>query len=84
MAVWFARSNGDTLHNEPGSPRFVPGEEPTFPNKTFDYREECLRDGFIRVGWPAAGSLMESDWRDRAAAAYLWQANIRLQPTSAR
>jgi hypothetical protein len=84
MAVWFARSNGDTLHNEPGSPRFMPGEEPTFPNKTFDYREECLRDGFIRVGWPAAGSLMESDWRDRAAAAYLWQANIRLQPTSAR
>ena len=70
MAVWFARSNGDTLHNEPDSPRFVAGEEPVFPNRAFDYRAECLRDGFIRVGWPAAGDLSRPEWRERAATVY--------------
>ena len=70
MAVWFVRSNGDTLHNEPGSTRFVPGERPVFPDKTFNYREECLRDGFARVGWPATGDLRQPNWEERARSVY--------------
>jgi hypothetical protein len=70
MRVWFIRSNGETAHNEPGTPGFVPGEPPQFPKREFNYRDECLCKGFARVGWPAAGDLRHSDWRGRALHAY--------------
>ncbi len=66
MHVWFIRCNGETAHNEPGTPRFVPGEPPQFPERAFNYRDECLCKGFARVGWPAAGDLRHADWRARA------------------
>ena len=50
MHVWFIRCNGETAHNEPGTPRFVPGEPPQFPKREFNYRDECLCKGFARVG----------------------------------
>ncbi|MDB4950402.1 MAG: hypothetical protein JWM27_3051 [Gemmatimonadetes bacterium] len=70
MGIWFVRSNGETLHNDPNLPTFVPGEPPTFPKRSFRYREECLRDGFVRVGWPAAGDLRQPGWEARADHIY--------------
>lgn len=70
MGIWFVRSNGETLHNNPASPLFVPSEPPTFPDRTFDYRAICLRDGFVRVGWPATGDLRLPDWPERASRTY--------------
>lgn len=55
--VWFVRSNGNTGHNAPDSPDFVPGEPPLFPEVAFDYREKCLAEGFARIGWPNTGDL---------------------------
>src|SRR4051812_7955233 len=70
MATWFVRSNGETLHNNPSTPLFVAGEPPTFPNRTFDHRETCLREGFVRVGWPATGDLRLPDWTQQASQTY--------------
>jgi hypothetical protein len=57
MDVWFVRVNGDTSHNEPGTPNYVPGEPPQYPKKDFNYYKECLQDGFARIGWPNSGPL---------------------------
>jgi len=70
LNVWFIRSNGETLHNNPGTKLFVPGEPPRFPNRKFNYRLECLEGGFARVGWPAAGDLRIPGWRTRGRDAY--------------
>jgi hypothetical protein len=70
MHVWFIRCNGETAHNEPGTARYVHGEPPEFPEREFNYRDECLCKGFARVGWPAAGDLRRADWRSRALDAY--------------
>lgn len=70
MTIWFIRCNGETAHNQPGTPRYVPGEEPTFPGREFNYRAECLQGGFARVGWPGAGDLRAPDWRSRAFNVY--------------
>ncbi len=70
MSAWFIRSNGETAHNEPGTSRYVPGERPQFPDRQFNYHDECVRDGFARVGWPAAGDLRHPAWRSRANVAY--------------
>lgn len=70
MNVWFIRSNGETLHNEPGTKPFVAGGLPRFPDRKFNYRLECLEGGFARVGWPAAGDLRVSGWRTRGRDAY--------------
>jgi hypothetical protein len=70
MRAWFIRCNGETAHNEPGTPRYVPGEPPNFPDTKFNYLWECLNKGFARVGWPGAGDLRAPDWRSKAAACY--------------
>jgi len=70
MNVWFIRCNGKTGHNQPGTTRFMPGEPPRFPDRDFNYREECLKKGFARVGWPAAGDLRDAQWRTRATKVY--------------
>ncbi len=70
MTVWFVRSNGETLHNDPRSPLYVHGEPPEFPDRAFDSRDACLHEGFVRVGWPATGDLDLPDWSERALDAY--------------
>lgn len=70
MNVWFIRSNGNTLHNHPGTKIYVPGEPPQFPNRDFNFRLDCLEGGFARVGWPAAGDLRIAGWRTRGRDAY--------------
>jgi hypothetical protein len=70
MHIWFIRCNGETADNEPGTSRYIPAEPPEFPDREFNYRDECLCKGFARVGWPAAGDLRRSEWRSRALAAY--------------
>ncbi len=70
MNVWFVRSNGETGHNQPGTKRFIRGEPPNYPERNFNYRQECLAGGFARVGLPAAGDLRELEWRTKACEAY--------------
>ena len=57
MDIRFIRSNGDTAHNDPKTPDFVPGEPPQGPTTAFDYRHKCLAEGFARIGWPNTGDL---------------------------
>ncbi len=70
MRVWFIRCNGETAHNQPHTAQFVSGEPPLFPDRKFNYRNECLEKGFARVGWPATGDLRDVMWRDRAISVY--------------
>jgi hypothetical protein len=70
MSIWFVRCNGETGHNQPGTARFVPGEPPTFPNREFNYRDDCLCKGFARVGWPGSGDLRNQGWRATASHVY--------------
>ena len=70
MKVWFARSNGNTGHNNPDSSRFVAGEPPDYPETAFNYRAIWLSGGFARIGWPATGDLRLPGWRDTGRAAY--------------
>jgi hypothetical protein len=69
-AIWFTRTNGETAHNNPESLNYVPGEPPWLPNRAFDYREKCLRDGFVRVGWPNTGDLRAPGTGRLAAEGY--------------
>jgi len=57
MKNWFIRSNGETLHNNPETVDYVPGEPPEYPLKEFNYRLKCLEDGFARYGFPNTGDL---------------------------
>ena len=81
MRIWFIRCNGETGHNQPGTARFVPGEPPTFPNRQFNYRDDCLCKGFARVGWPGSGDLRNEKWRATASRVYgsvIQQHHLRL------
>ena len=61
MECWFTTSDGNTLHNNPKAPNFVPGEPPKNPNiSKIDYRIECIQKGIARCGWPNTGD-MRSD-----------------------
>jgi hypothetical protein len=57
MDCWFTTSDGNTLHNNPTTIDYVPGELPKFPLTLINYREECLVKGFARAGWPNTGDL---------------------------
>jgi hypothetical protein len=70
MRTWFARCNGDTAHNQPGTPLYIPGEPPNFPDRHFNYTRLCLEEGYARHGTPAAGDLREPGWRVQAHRAY--------------
>ena len=70
MKIWFARSNGSTVHNNPMTPGFVTGEPPIHPATIFNYRAVCLREGFARIGWPSAGDLRKRGWREKGRAVY--------------
>lgn len=57
-SYYFVRVNGETAHNDPSRRDcFVQGELPVFPNRHFDYTDYCLREGVVRIGWPAIGPL---------------------------
>ena len=45
MRTWFTRLNGDTAHNRPGTPLYMPGEPPNYPDRHFNYTRKCLEDG---------------------------------------
>jgi hypothetical protein len=72
MNIWFARANGDSghHHSDPGSLRYVKGQPQPFPPHPFNYRLDCLRDGFLRIGMPATGDLRQGNWRETARRAY--------------
>lgn len=70
MRAWFVRCNGETLHNDPRSARYIAGEPPVSPLRAFNYTRECLSGRFVRVGWPGAGDLRDPAWRARAALRY--------------
>lgn len=57
MNIWFVRSNGETMHNNPNTVDYIPGEPPEYPKREFNYREKCLKQGFARYGWPNTGDL---------------------------
>jgi hypothetical protein len=58
MKYYFVRANGDTGHNNPNAPEaYVPGEKPVFPETSFNYYSYCLRNNFVRIGWPGAGDI---------------------------
>jgi len=60
LNIWFTRSNGDTLHNNPNTQNYVEGEPPDFPKIYHNYRLECLHGGFARIGWPNTGDLLNN------------------------
>lgn len=66
--LYFVRANGDTSHNEPGTPAFVPGEPPTSPDAYFNYAGYSLTHGFARIGWPDTGDLRSVPAKERARA----------------
>lgn len=70
IGTWFTRFHGETGHNQPGTPLFIPGEPPDFPDRYFNYTRLCLEEGFARIGAPAAGDLHDPGWRQRAQHAY--------------
>jgi hypothetical protein len=57
MNIWFTRSNGETPLNNPNSLDYVPGEPPEYPKTEYDYHDQCLKNGFARIGWPNTGDL---------------------------
>jgi hypothetical protein len=55
---YFIRVNGESSHNNPDEPEFyVKGEPPVHPDREFDYLSRCLKDSFVRIGWPDTGDL---------------------------
>lgn len=56
-AHYFIRANGETVHGNPASPLYVPGEPPGNATPTFNYVDYCLRHGIARIGWPDVGDL---------------------------
>jgi hypothetical protein len=62
MSYYFVRVNGKTGHNNPSIPNaYVPKEPPVWPKSNFNYYESCLKNGFIRIGWPDVGDLKKGD-----------------------
>jgi len=60
MECWFTTSHGDTVHNNPETNNYVPGEPPLHTSsRMINYRKECLKKGFARVGWPNTGDLRQ-------------------------
>lgn len=70
MRTWFTRTNGETAHNRSGTPLYVPGEPPNYPDRHFNHTHACIDGGFARIGWPATGDLRDVGWRERAQRAY--------------
>ncbi|MDB5326455.1 MAG: hypothetical protein JWM57_2024 [Phycisphaerales bacterium] len=57
-AYLFVRVNGNTAHNDSTKSKcYVPNEPPKHPATAFDYRDYCLTNSVVRIGWPATGDL---------------------------
>ena len=61
MNIWFVRTNGNTAHNNPNDSGYVPGEPPHYPQTEFNYSQKCLKEGFVRYGWPNTGNRTEKN-----------------------
>jgi hypothetical protein len=48
----------------------VQGEPPNYPDREFNYRDICLREGFARYGMPGAGDLRKPGWKRQAKSVY--------------
>jgi len=60
MPYYFVRVAGKTGHNNPNKPvAYVPKEPPAYPMTYYNYYEYCLRNQFIRIGWPDVGDLLK-------------------------
>jgi len=58
MECWFTTSDGNTLHNNPNTPNYVPGEPPKNADiSKIGYRRECIQKGIARCGWPNTGDM---------------------------
>ncbi len=58
MSYYFIRVAGETGHNNPGVPEaYVQNEPPEYPKTYYNYYDYCLRNEFIRIGWPDVGDL---------------------------
>ena len=42
------------------------------PDMFFSYYKRCLREGFVRIGWPSVGDLHARDGRDAFSQGYNW------------
>ena len=74
MDVWFIRTNGGSAHNDPANPAaYVPGEPPDDPETEFDYREKCVAEGFVRIGWPNTGDLRAPGRGALVEEPYIWE-----------
>jgi hypothetical protein len=58
MLYYFIRVAGTTSHNNPKrQDAYVHNEPPKYPKTYFNYYEYCLKNNFIRIGWPDVGDL---------------------------
>lgn len=58
MSYYFIRVAGKTGHNNPNEPEaYVHNEPPKYPKTYYNYYEYCLKNDFIRIGWPDVGDL---------------------------
>jgi len=58
MACFFIRVAGDTSHNNPDEfNSYVENEPPIYPQTYFNYKDDCLKKGFVRIGWPDVGDI---------------------------
>ncbi len=71
MRYFFIRVNGDTEHNNRKNCKaYVPDEPPEYPKTYYNYYEYCLKDGFIRIGWPDVGDLTSGEKKGALAESY--------------
>jgi hypothetical protein len=71
MSYYFVRVAGLTGHNNPNdASSFVENEPPAFPDKKYNYYEYCLKNNFVRIGWPDVGDLKKGGKSGALAQAY--------------
>ena len=68
MECYFTTSHGETLHNNPNTKDYVPGELPLNSSQQLTYRQTCLSQGFSRIGWPNTGDLREDHFGENRLA----------------
>lgn len=62
MSYYFVRVAGKTGHNNPNEPDlYIPDEPPKYPKTVFNYYDYCLRNNFVRIGWPNVGDLIKGN-----------------------
>ncbi len=60
MSYYFVRVAGKTGHNNPNEQdAYVPNEPPKYPKTYYNYYKYCLKNNFVRIGWPDTGDLIK-------------------------